>query len=276
MNTRTLTLCALMGLAVVTGGCAGGKISPEAQAQANTQADLDSLKSQVRRLQSDVDDMRAAVNAAAESGGKGATAELSNRVTRLEGLLNQAASRLNLDLGAQSSAPAAHGPASPGQDDDGPSSSGSQAPGAPTGLFGGSPQAQAQQPAAQAPASTPEAVYDKALNLFNNRDYPAALSLFTEFVKAYPKHNLAGNAVFWRGESLFQTGDYAGAALAYQDVVDKYPKSPKIASAMYKQGQAFLKMGKKDAGKVILQAVAAKFPDSVEGKRAKQDIAGIR
>ncbi|EMG38927.1 tol-pal system protein YbgF [Desulfocurvibacter africanus PCS] len=114
-----------------------------------------------------------------------------------------------------------------------------------------------------------QALYLRALDNFKKRNYMNAQSMWAEFVKAYPKHELVSNAIFWQGESFYQTGDFARAVLSYQDVITKYPKSNKIPAAMLKQGIAFKKIGKDKAGDLVLQELVKKYPKSAEAKRAK-------
>lgn len=118
-------------------------------------------------------------------------------------------------------------------------------------------------------ADPAQALYLRALDNFKKRNYLNAQSIWAEFVKSYPKHELVSNSVFWQGESFYQLGDFARAVLSYQEVITKYPKSNKVPAAMLKQGISFKKIGKDKAGDLVLQELIKKYPDSAEAKRAK-------
>ena len=244
---RIVPLAALLLLS----GCAGGgsdapvkgkPIDPAAQAQANTLAEMNDLKSQVQHLNAEVEDLNLQIRALTSGDGSGGATtlpELAKRIQKLEGNLRQMGSQLGVEVDGQ----APQGPAAqPG---------GQPAPGA-------APQAQApSQPAAQpqaqgkptdvpAPGNTDpaEAIYAKGMQAFQAKEYDKAASIWGDVAKNYPKHNLAPNAYFWMGEANFQKGDMPQAVLNYQEVIEKFPKSNKTPSAMLKMGMAFQKLNK--------------------------------
>ena len=126
-------------------------------------------------------------------------------------------------------------------------------------------------PAAQAqPADMAQALYDNGMDLFNTRQYQAALKSFSDFTKAYPKHQLTSNSWFWQGECNYQMKNYAAAALAYENVIAGFPNSAKAPASYLKQGMSFLQLGKKAAAKQRLNELIKKFPKAPETSRAKQ------
>ena len=129
-------------------------------------------------------------------------------------------------------------------------------------------------PAAQAvqaqPANMAQALYDNGMDLFNTRQYQAALKSFSDFTKAYPKHQLTSNSWFWQGECNYQMKNYAAAALAYENVIAGFPNSAKAPASYLKQGMSFLQLGKKAAAKQRLKELVKKFPKAPEASRAKQ------
>ncbi len=124
------------------------------------------------------------------------------------------------------------------------------------------------QPAAPAYDSA-QALYKNALQSFYAKKYDAALSLWQEFAKTFPKDPLVPNALFWQGECHYQMHDYARAVLAYQEVIAKYAKSNKYRPALLKQGMSFFKLKKKKPGTLVLQDLIKRYPKSVEARRAQ-------
>jgi len=264
MNARLAVFAALLLLS----GCAGSEtssapikgkpIDPQAQAQANQLAEIDGLKSQVQRLNAEVEDLNLQVRTLTEgdsSGGASTMPELSKRLQKLEGNLKQMASQLGVEVDGQQ----------PAAGVDTQAQQASLAPGA------GSPAAQSRPtdvPAASN-ADPAEAIYAKGMQAFQAKEYDKAAGMWRDVAKNYPKHTLAPNAYFWMGEAYFQKGDMAQAVLNYNEVVEKFPKSNKAPSAMLKMGMAFQKLNKKDAAKLMFQDLIKKFPDSAEARRAK-------
>ena len=122
------------------------------------------------------------------------------------------------------------------------------------------------------PANMAQALYDNGMDLFNTRQYQAALKSFSDFTKTYPKHQLTSNSWFWQGECNYQMRNYAAAALAYENVIAGFPNSVKAPASYLKQGMAFLQLGKKAAAKQRLRELTKKFPKAPEASRAKQII----
>ena len=122
------------------------------------------------------------------------------------------------------------------------------------------------------PANMAQALYDNGMDLFNTRQYQAALKSFSDFTKTYPKHQLTSNSWFWQGECNYQMKNYAAAALAYENVIAGFPNSVKAPASFLKQGMAFLQLGKKAAAKQRLRELTKKFPKAPEASRAKQII----
>jgi len=122
------------------------------------------------------------------------------------------------------------------------------------------------------PANMAQALYDNGMDLFNTRQYQAALKSFSDFTKAYPKHQLTSNSWFWQGECNYQMKNFAAAALAYENVIAGFPNSVKAPASYLKQGMAFLQLGKKAAAKQRLRELTKKFPKAPEASRAKQVI----
>lgn len=139
-----------------------------------------------------------------------------------------------------------------------------------TAAGGPLPAPQQAAPQTQAQGDIAKALYDNGVQSFNARNYKQALKSFSDFTDTYGKHKLVSNAWFWRGECNYQLGNFPAAALDYEQVISKYGSSGKAASAYLKQGMCFIKAGKKDAAKVRLQELIKKFPKSPEATRATQ------
>lgn len=118
----------------------------------------------------------------------------------------------------------------------------------------------------------PKLLYDRARELFKEKKYPEARSLFEEFIKKYPGYRLAGNCRFWIAESYYAEKNYEDAILNYEKVIKDYPSNEKVPTAYLKQAYSFIELGDKKTAKVILERLIEKFPGSEEAKAARNKL----
>lgn len=237
-------------------------------AQADTWAQVQSLRQEMSAVKGQIDDFN---NATAAAGG---LPGLAQRVNNHEAALQAIATQFGMELPtADPAAPGMPGDVQPGLDPSAMAQPGLTQPGTPAVQTPQTAPAPAPQPAApqtQAQGDIAKALYDNGVQSFNARNYKQSLKSFSDFTDTYPKHKLISNAWFWRGECNYQLGNYPAAALDYEQVISRYASSGKAPSAYLKQGMCFIKAGKKDAAKVRLQELVKKFPKSAEAKRATQ------
>jgi tol-pal system protein YbgF len=127
----------------------------------------------------------------------------------------------------------------------------------------------------QAKGKTPadndqDVLYRRALSEINLQNYRAALPLFDQFLKKFPRSHLAGNAQYWKGEALYASKDYANAILEFQKVVKNHAKSEKVPGAVLKQGYCFYEMQNYPDSKAFLEKVITNHPTSGEAAQAKE------
>ena len=122
---------------------------------------------------------------------------------------------------------------------------------------------------------TESEVYDRALGLYRDDRYEEAMAGFKNFLKLYPKSDLADNAHFWIGECHRALAKYEEAILAYQRAINGYPKGNKVPAAMLHQAFAFEKIDDKTTANLVLKKLVKNFPKTKEAeiarKRLKQD-----
>jgi tol-pal system protein YbgF len=123
---------------------------------------------------------------------------------------------------------------------------------------------------------TPEALYDRAKQLFDKGEYESAREDLRSFLKEYPKSKTAGDAQFLLGEIYFHEKWYEKAILEYQKVIEDYPKSDKTPNALLKQGFAFFSLGDEANARLILKELIRKFPDSEEANIAQNKLKTVK
>ena len=230
--------------------------SPVQAKQANTWAELESMRMQVAKLQEKLDTLSVRFNAMTNSAAGGPS--LIDVASDVQNIKTALQSQFGMDLGnaAASAAPTAETPALAAQ-------------------AKAAPKAEAPKPATSkdhdpAKVDTADALFAKADASFKARKYEDARQYYSEFATNFKKHPKTSEAVYWVGECALNLQDYGKAVLAYQEVIERFPKSTKYKSAVLKQGMAFFKIGKDKAGKAVLEDLIARFPSSPEAISAKK------
>jgi tol-pal system protein YbgF len=118
--------------------------------------------------------------------------------------------------------------------------------------------------------------YDKTLTIYKEGKYEEAVTGFKDFIKKYPKSDLADNAQFWIGESHMALKQYEQAILAYQGVIKKYPKGNKVPNAMLRQALAFYEIKDTKSSRILLKRIIKNYPGSNEAKIAEAKLKTIK
>ena len=115
-----------------------------------------------------------------------------------------------------------------------------------------------------------KASYQAAFTLLKDGQYDRAIAAFQKFLAAYPDSSLADNAQYWLGEAFYVNKAYPEAQSAFQRVIDKYPQSRKISDALLKIGFCRYEMKQYESARQVLGQVVARFSDTPAGHLAQQ------
>lgn len=118
-------------------------------------------------------------------------------------------------------------------------------------------------------SSTPKQLYETAYGYLLQRDYGAAESAFSDFLKKYPNDSLSGNAQYWLGETHFVRGQYKAAAEAFLKGYQSYGQSAKAPDSLLKLAMSLDKLGQKDAACSSYAELSSKFPNAPQSVKAR-------
>lgn len=120
-------------------------------------------------------------------------------------------------------------------------------------------------------------LYEQGFSEIKREDYAAAEKSFAQFMKQYPTHALAPNALYWLGETFYVRKDYDKAARAFAEAYQKYPNGPKGADNLLKLGMSLAGKGEKDSACVALAQLRKEYPKGPEPvlKRGEQEMSTI-
>ena len=130
------------------------------------------------------------------------------------------------------------------------------------------------QPVATAVSETQ--AYEDAVNLIlQDRDYAAAVPAFQQFISQYPDSEYAANAHYWLGQLLFNQQDLVNAQQQFGLVVDRFADSSKRADSILKLGIIAERQGNVALARQRFNQVVAEYPDSSARKLADSRLAQI-
>jgi len=106
-------------------------------------------------------------------------------------------------------------------------------------------------------------------------NYQGAIVAFQNFIKQYPKSNLAPRAQYWIGDSYFNLRDFKLAIANQQTLIKSYPDSSTVPDAMLNVASSQIEMGESIAGKKSLEEIVSKFPISDAADKAKRRLSAM-
>lgn len=223
------------------------------------------LHNQMGKLQKTVQDMQANTGSTISSmtqqsqGISDNVQDLQARFAKLSQQLNDVQSTLQ-SIDAKVSNNGAPAGAAPGATIPG----GTAPSGSPSATSSNSPAG----PAGMAPISA-DTLYQNALRDYTSGNYALSRQEFSDYIKNFPKNDLASNAQFYLGEIAYTQGDYKAAIAAYETVLQNYPQSFKLGASLLKKGMAELELGRRTSATRDLRDVIRRFPGSDEAHRAE-------
>ncbi|MDZ4792546.1 MAG: tol-pal system protein YbgF [Hyphomicrobiales bacterium] len=105
-------------------------------------------------------------------------------------------------------------------------------------------------------------LYDQAYGSLVKREYQAAETYFTQFLKQHPSDPLAGPAQFWLGETAFVSGEYRQAADMFLKSYTNYPASEKAPESLLKLGLSLKRLGESSEACNTFSELEQRFPQA--------------
>ena len=122
------------------------------------------------------------------------------------------------------------------------------------------------------PPESSRRLYDRVMEEFRHKDYPAALAGFRFFLELHGQSSLSANAQYWLGECQYRMGHYKDALGSFYDLISYYPMSQKVAASTLKIGQIYTRQGDREKAQVMYERVTDQYPDSAEAEVARKAI----
>jgi len=117
-----------------------------------------------------------------------------------------------------------------------------------------------QAPAAATAGQSPEAMYNAAFAMLNERRWDDAEATLNDFLQRYPNDPLAGNAKYWLGETYYVRQNYQQAARTFAEGFQQYPNSPKAPDNLLKLGMSLGRLDQKANACGTLGELQKRYP----------------
>ncbi len=121
-------------------------------------------------------------------------------------------------------------------------------------------------------SSSPQKVYDKALELINSNKIDSAIPLLYKYLELFPRTELADNARYWLGECYYKQKDYYKAIQEFKKILVDYPKGNKIPDALLKTGYAYYELKLTSQALESLQKIVRLYPNDPTYSLAQKKI----
>jgi len=128
--------------------------------------------------------------------------------------------------------------------------------------------------ASAADVVTEQRTYDAALDQFKSGNYPAAVSSFQNFARAYPRSALAPSALYWAGNAQFALKDYRAAIATQRQMIATYPDSQKVPDALLNIASCYTELKDNAGARRTLEEIVKNYPGTEAAGKAKQRLSG--
>lgn len=111
-------------------------------------------------------------------------------------------------------------------------------------------------------------LYNRGLAAYRGKRVDHAITLFKQYIVAYPDNSYTDNAYYWLGECYYDKKDFDKAMAAFLAVLKKFPLGNKVPAAMLKIALTMKRRGEHNNAKSYLFKVIEVYPMSDAAKVA--------
>jgi len=146
-----------------------------------------------------------------------------------------------------------------------------------TALGGGAAPKAAPASAAEIPRpADKKEFFTLAYNKQKANELVVARQLYVDFIRKYPRDDLAGEAHFQLAESYFAEDKCSEALPEYGQLVKAFPNSKSMPTALLHSADCFARLKNVDAAQAALDQVIKRYPGTEAAKKAKARLAELK
>jgi tol-pal system protein YbgF len=117
-----------------------------------------------------------------------------------------------------------------------------------------------------------KALYKKAMQAVDEKNYHKASRLFAKYANRYPVGEYASESLFMRGQVALAQNHMGQAYERFQNMLKRYPLSDKAPKAYLRLGMIDLTQNRIDEAKHYFNKIMKKYPDSKASDTAQQKL----
>ena len=107
-------------------------------------------------------------------------------------------------------------------------------------------------------------------------DIQTARALYVDFIRKWPKDDLAGDAHFALAESYYGQDNCPEALPEYGQLIKSFGKSKSVPLAYVRSGDCFARLKNPEAARLAYEQVVKDYPKSAEAKLAQKGLSGLK
>jgi tol-pal system protein YbgF len=107
-------------------------------------------------------------------------------------------------------------------------------------------------------------------------DLTTARTLYQDFIRKWPKDDLAGDAHFALAESFYGQDNCPEALPEYGQLIKNFGKSKSVPLAYVRSGDCFARLKNPEAARLAYEQVVKDYPKSSEAKMAQKGLSGLK
>jgi len=118
--------------------------------------------------------------------------------------------------------------------------------------------------------------FEAALGVFRKGDFPAAQSVFLEFIKRYPTSGYGTSALFWLGNAQYATRDYKEAMINFRSLIAKEPEHVRAPEAVLSIANCQIELKDTRGARKTLEDLIKAYPQSEAAMAAKERLPRLK
>jgi tol-pal system protein YbgF len=126
------------------------------------------------------------------------------------------------------------------------------------------------------PAPQGKQDYDAALTQFQGGNFTVAQKGFANFIKRYPRSDLAPAALFWLGNAQYATRNYKEAISNFRSLLTVAPQHQRAPEALLSIANCQVELKDQKAASATLQQLIKTYPQSEAASAARERLAKMK
>jgi len=118
--------------------------------------------------------------------------------------------------------------------------------------------------------------FEAALAVFRKGDFPAAQSVFVDFLNRYPQTGYGSSALFWLGNAQYATRDYKEAMINFRALIARESEHLRAPEAVLSIANCQIELKDTRGARKTLEDLIKAYPQSEAAGAAKERLSRLK